>query len=66
MEQNAQPRTSQRRRAFSLIAWTFIVVTGVFEIVVHPQRTGFLAILMILVGIMSIVSEITAFLREPQ
>ena len=66
MEQNTQPRTSQRGRTFSLVAWALVVVAGVFELVFHPQRAWFLTLLMVLVGIMSIVSEITARLREPQ
>jgi hypothetical protein len=70
MEQNAQKQFPQRRRIFSLVAWTFIVSSGVFEIVTHPQRAGglhgFLTGLGVFVGIMCIFSEITGLLREPK
>jgi hypothetical protein len=61
---------TRRMRVVMLCVWTFVVASGVCELITHPQRItgvhGFMTGLGIAVGCMWIVKTIKVLIEEPQ
>jgi hypothetical protein len=57
-------------RIIILCGWAFVVTSGVYELIAHPQRIiglhGFIAWLGIAIGCIWIVKTIKDLIEEPQ
>jgi len=70
MTDKAGKRSLLGARLLSLCGWTFIVASGVYEVVIHHGRIagfhGFSTWLGIIVGAMCVFNELKGLLEEPR